>query len=363
MSAIKIGDDLIHYEVLGRGRPVILVHGWLGCWRYWIPAMQTLHLKYRVYALDLYGFGDSSKSPENPSKYKLDEQVKLLDGFMKELAISKAALVGHGLGALVVAKYARLHPDKVARVLSVSAPLYDTGDLETRPQPGRLIPLTANSSQSAKAAEPFPSEATIPSSNPAMRRLFEEAAKARANGELPPRLPELELSPDPLPAIPSPSPAKSENKLNYLRQNLGDTSLKNLLARCFKPSEPEYGKLQVDVEKTDPAVLKLTVESYDAGEIIDAYKFITLYRDPEDVNRRIAMMLIHGADDNFITQPPETVLDYLTREGATVAFELNGVRHFPMLEDDRFNRLLNDFLEVPDITKIENKERWKRRTR
>jgi len=39
------------------------------------------------------------------------------------------------------------------------------------------------------------------------------------------------------------------------------------------------------------------------------------------------------------------------------------VRHFPMLEYERFNRLANDFLEAADVTKLEIKERWKRRTR
>ncbi|SRR5258706_11925765 len=61
MSAITIENDLVHYEVLGRGRPVIFVHGWLGSWRYWVPTMQQLSMKYRTYALDLWGFGDSGK--------------------------------------------------------------------------------------------------------------------------------------------------------------------------------------------------------------------------------------------------------------------------------------------------------------
>jgi pimeloyl-ACP methyl ester carboxylesterase len=84
MSAIRLGDDLIHYEVLGRGRPVILLHSWVGSWRYWVPTMQQLLLKYRVYALDLYGYGDSVK---NPQKYTLDHQVQLLDDFTQQLGI------------------------------------------------------------------------------------------------------------------------------------------------------------------------------------------------------------------------------------------------------------------------------------
>ena len=42
MSALIIDEEVVHYEVLGRGRPLIFVHGWLGSWRYWIPTMQAL---------------------------------------------------------------------------------------------------------------------------------------------------------------------------------------------------------------------------------------------------------------------------------------------------------------------------------
>ena len=37
MSALIIDNGRIHYEVIGRGEPVLLVHGWIGSWRYWVP--------------------------------------------------------------------------------------------------------------------------------------------------------------------------------------------------------------------------------------------------------------------------------------------------------------------------------------
>jgi pimeloyl-ACP methyl ester carboxylesterase len=134
MSAITVGGDLVHYEVLGRGRAVILVHGWLGSWRYWVPTMQQLSTKYRVYALDLFGFGDSAK---NPAKYQVGEQVKLIDEFMGQMGIPKAALIGHGLGAMVLAEYALNNHDKVARMLLTGAPLDDPGDLAERTPAGQ----------------------------------------------------------------------------------------------------------------------------------------------------------------------------------------------------------------------------------
>ncbi|HVO70098.1 MAG TPA: alpha/beta fold hydrolase, partial [Aggregatilineaceae bacterium] len=112
MSAITVENDLVHYEVLGRGRPVILLHGWLGSWRYWVPAMQQLSMKYRTYALDFWGFGDSGRDTR---RYDFPSQVMLLDQFMEKMGISKAALVGHDLGAAVAARYAIQHPDRVPR--------------------------------------------------------------------------------------------------------------------------------------------------------------------------------------------------------------------------------------------------------
>ncbi len=120
MSAIIVDDDVVHYEVLGRGRPVIFVHGWLGSWRYWIPTMQTLSSDYRTYALDLWGFGDSGKRSE---RYHLDAQAELLRGFMDRLAILKAAFVGHGLGGAVVAHFARRFPELADRAMAVGVPL------------------------------------------------------------------------------------------------------------------------------------------------------------------------------------------------------------------------------------------------
>jgi pimeloyl-ACP methyl ester carboxylesterase len=120
MSAIIVDDEVVHYEVLGRGRPLIFVHGWLGSWRYWIPTMQTLSAEFRTYALDLWGFGDSGKRRE---RYTLDSQVELLKGFMERLAILKAAFIGHGLGGAVLAHFARKYPELADRAMAVSVPL------------------------------------------------------------------------------------------------------------------------------------------------------------------------------------------------------------------------------------------------
>ena len=120
MSAILLDSSIVHYEVLGRGRPVIFLHGWVGSWRYWISTMQVTSTSYRAYALDLWGFGDTA---HNTLNYSLEQQANLLDRFLNEMGIGKIALVGHGLGALVGMSFATRFPQSVDRMMAISCPL------------------------------------------------------------------------------------------------------------------------------------------------------------------------------------------------------------------------------------------------
>lgn len=120
MSAIVLQNEVAHYEVLGRGRPVIFLHGWVGSWRYWIPAMQTVSVTFRAYALDFWGFGDTAKQP---NRYLIGQQVSLLENFLKEMGIGKVALIGHGMGAVVGLIFTSLHTDQVDRLMAVSLPV------------------------------------------------------------------------------------------------------------------------------------------------------------------------------------------------------------------------------------------------
>jgi pimeloyl-ACP methyl ester carboxylesterase len=128
MSAIIIEDKIVHYEVLGRGKPIIFLHGWVGSWRYWIPAMQSASASYRAYAFDLWGYGETAKENVN---YSLDEQIDLLDQFMNAMGIGKVALVGHGLGAVVALLYAARHAFVVDRAMVISIPVLGKGVAES----------------------------------------------------------------------------------------------------------------------------------------------------------------------------------------------------------------------------------------
>lgn len=167
MSAIIVDDQIVHYEVLGRGRPVIFVHGWLGSWRYWIPAMQALSAEFRTYAVDLWGFGDSAR---DSARYSLDQQAHLIYRFMEQLGMIRAAFVGHGLGGLAAMRLAVKQPDYVDRVMAVSVPLAGA-DLNPRfasSPPSALVdwllgrtPVTDQLSTEAAKTDPLALEAGL----------------------------------------------------------------------------------------------------------------------------------------------------------------------------------------------------------
>jgi pimeloyl-ACP methyl ester carboxylesterase len=119
MSAVILQNEIVHYEVLGRGRPLICLHSWAGSWRYWIPTMQAASIACRAYAIDLWGFGDTAKAS---AYYGLEQQAELLEGFMNEMGMGRIALLGHGLGAIVALLFAARQPKLVDRVMVVGLP-------------------------------------------------------------------------------------------------------------------------------------------------------------------------------------------------------------------------------------------------
>lgn len=123
MSAIVIKEGLVHYEAIGRGKPLLFIHGWLGSWRYWVPAMEELSSKRRTYAIDLWGFGDSDKLS---TYYNIDAYADLLREFLDQLGIGSIPMVGHALGGLVALQFAAQFPDRVEQLMCVSVPLMST---------------------------------------------------------------------------------------------------------------------------------------------------------------------------------------------------------------------------------------------
>lgn len=120
MSSITTDQGNVHYEVYGRGKPVILLHGWLGSWGLWQQTMADLGGSYRTYALDFWGFGESGRKRVT---YDVQDFVSLVDQFMEQLGIASAPLVGHSMGGTVSLSLAIQYPQRVRKVVVVGSPI------------------------------------------------------------------------------------------------------------------------------------------------------------------------------------------------------------------------------------------------
>lgn len=120
MSSIVTNQGVVHYEAYGRGKPVILLHGWLGSWGCWLGTMEALASNHRAYALDFWGFGESDKRRES---YEVSDFVALVEQFMERLGIESAPVIGHSMGGTVALNLALDRPQRVDRVAVVGSPV------------------------------------------------------------------------------------------------------------------------------------------------------------------------------------------------------------------------------------------------
>jgi len=123
MSSIVTDRGVVHYEAYGRGRPVILLHCWLGSWNYWLSTMESLSDAYKTYALDFWGFGESGAKGEH---FRVADYVEMVVQFMDRLGIQRAPVMGHSMGGTVSISLAVAHPERSQKVAVVGSPI--TGD-------------------------------------------------------------------------------------------------------------------------------------------------------------------------------------------------------------------------------------------
>ena len=105
----------IHYMDEGNGEPLVLVHS-IGQSIYtWRSLYYSLAQNYRVIALDLPGFGYSSRPTEY--SYTIEDQSRALELFLDAIGIESAHFVGFSMGSGYVMDFCLRHPERVGRVV------------------------------------------------------------------------------------------------------------------------------------------------------------------------------------------------------------------------------------------------------
>lgn len=119
---VNINGVKIHYRIAGKGKPILLMHGWLGTsytWRKVAPMF--VKEGYQVIIPDMKGYGDSDK-PENG--YDSRTLAKEMRELLKVLNIKeKVHVVGWDMGALVAYMFAATYSKDVASLSYIDEPL------------------------------------------------------------------------------------------------------------------------------------------------------------------------------------------------------------------------------------------------
>ncbi len=123
-QTVTFGDYTTYYETLGQGDPVVLVHGIGGgssVFQYRKNAAALAAAGFKVYALDLLGFGRSSR-PE--LRYTQNLLTNQLTEFLEQVN-APAAVVANGLSAAYAVRIAAERPELVSKLVLISPTGYE----------------------------------------------------------------------------------------------------------------------------------------------------------------------------------------------------------------------------------------------
>ena len=115
---VLVDGSRIRYWVMGEGPTLILVPGLAASVEFWQYNVGPLAARYRVYALDLLGFG---KSDKEIGQFSLLYAASFMAHFMDALEIERASLVGNSLGGVVCAQTAAQFPERVCMLILVGS--------------------------------------------------------------------------------------------------------------------------------------------------------------------------------------------------------------------------------------------------
>lgn len=115
---VNVGGTPLNTIELGEGPPIVFVHGLSGSWPNWLEQLPVFARDHRVIAMDLPGFGHS---PMPHQRITISLYARIIDELLDKLAVSAATVVGNSMGGFVSAELAITFPQRVERLVLVSA--------------------------------------------------------------------------------------------------------------------------------------------------------------------------------------------------------------------------------------------------
>lgn len=110
---------------------LVLIHGYAASVEHWRQTFAGLKNRYRIYGLDLLGFGQSDKPSGAQVNYTAGLWARQIYDFLRYKNEEKVVLCGHSMGGMASLEFCRQHPEMVAGLILVDASgLPDQGKAE-----------------------------------------------------------------------------------------------------------------------------------------------------------------------------------------------------------------------------------------
>lgn len=114
----------LYYEMHGTGKPLIMLHGGFGTSDMFTALAPALAQNHQVIGVDLYGHGRTALT-DRPIRF--EQMADDIAGLIGHLGLEKADLLGYSLGGAVALQTAMRHPERVNKLVVISAPFKRTG--------------------------------------------------------------------------------------------------------------------------------------------------------------------------------------------------------------------------------------------
>jgi len=115
-------DIKLHTNISGKGKPLLMLHGFGSSSYSFHHIVEPLSKKYRVYNFDLKGFGNSPKPKDY--RYSVYDQAVLVSNFIKEHNLTDITLIGHSYGGGVALSLALMDQKNIKKMVLIDPAAY-----------------------------------------------------------------------------------------------------------------------------------------------------------------------------------------------------------------------------------------------
>ena len=113
----EVNDTRLYFEILGRGHPLVLIHGFTSSTRLWDDQFEVFAKRFKVVRYDVRGFGKSAL-PIVGKEYSHTEDLKTL---LNQLGIDYAYIIGSSMGGRIALDFALEYPEVTKALILVDS--------------------------------------------------------------------------------------------------------------------------------------------------------------------------------------------------------------------------------------------------